>query len=153
VRTSRAPKATKEDVANGIRRISKVESTVPQSYFEKTLAKLVGFHHRKESLQPLIAATFLIVESWKDGERRKITTAQKKKVIEAFGEEITLEELKMWLDIVETDLIEWKWFEKFPVKNETSRKRKAEDEQVRGKPVKSRSGMGIMVYSFLTWLM
>jgi hypothetical protein len=147
VRTGGVAKVTKEDLANGIRRVCKVESTVPVSYLEKTLAKLVGLHPRKESLQPLIAATFLIVGSWKDGERRKITTGQRKKVIEAFGGEIASEELSKWIGIVQEDLDEWKWFQKNPVKNIDSRKRKADDEQAQVKPVKSRSGMGIMVWS------
>jgi hypothetical protein len=131
---------------------TKIGSAVSQSYLAQILEKLVLLHPRKESVQVLLAATFLIVSSWKDGARRKVTAPEKKKVMDAFDEQFTAKELTEWIRIVEEDLEDMKWFESFPVPNSEPRKRKAEGEAEIGAKMmklgKNISGVGNMVFSW-----
>jgi hypothetical protein len=101
--------------------------------------------HRPESLDLIIAATFLICTSWKEGTRRKLATGERKKVIESFDERFTTKEVNEWIDIIEKDLEKLNWFENHPVMNVESRKRKAENDTRKVKLVKNISGVGIMV--------
>ena len=132
---------------------TKTGSTISQSYLTKTLESLLPLHPRKESVQVLIAVTFLIVSSWKDGARRKITAPEKKKVVDAFDEQFTGKEINDWIRVVEDDLEDLRWFESFPVTNIEPRKRKADGEIGKGvkltKSGKNISGVGNMVYSFI----
>ena len=107
----------------------KMGSTVSQNYLAKILEPLLWLHSRIESVQVLVAATFLIVSSWKDGARRKITAPEKKRVVEAFDEQFTAKEITEWIRVVEGDLEDLNWFEKFPVASASvePRKRKAEE--------------------------
>jgi len=148
-RKSRAAKAA--DITKEILQLcTKIGSTVSQSYLAKTLEPLRLIHPRIESLQLLIAATFLIVSSWKDGERRKITAPEKKKVVEAFDEQFTVKEVTEWIRFVEGDLEGLKWFERFPVTDIEPRKRKADGEIGNGvkavKIGKNIGGVGNMVH-------
>ena len=133
---------------------TKTGSTISQSYLTKTLESLLPLHRRKESVQLLIAATFLIVSSWKDGVRRKITAPEKKKVVDAFDEQFTGKEINDWIRVVEDDLEDLRWFEECPVTHvEPRKKRKADGEIGKGvkmtKSGKNISGIGNMVSSFI----
>lgn len=113
-------------------------------YFIKTMQPLLALH-RMESLELIIAATFLILSSWKEGTRKKITTGERKKVIEAFDERFSTKEMNEWIGMIEGDLEKLKWFERYPVMNVEPRKRKAENDTKKVKMVKNISGVGIMV--------
>jgi hypothetical protein len=132
---------------------TKTGSTLSQSYLMKTLESLLVRHPRKESVQVLIAATYLIVSSWKDGARRKITASEKKKVMAAFDEQFTGKEISDWIRIVEGDLEDLKWFDRFPVTDIEPRKRKSDGEIGNGgkmiKAGKNISGVGNMVFSLI----
>lgn len=129
----------------------KMGSTVSQNYLAKILEPLLRLHSRIESVQVLVAATFLIVSSWKDGTRRKITAPEKKRVVEAFDEQFTAKEITEWIRVVEGDLEDLNWFEKFPVASASvePRKRKAEEVGNGAKVArlgKNISGVGNMVF-------
>lgn len=151
-RKSRAVKAA--DVTKEIVQLcTKMGSPISQSYLAKTLEPLQLIHPRKESLQLLIAATFLIVSSWKGGAQQKITTPQKKKIVEAFDEQFTGKEVTEWIRVVEGDLEDLKWFERFPIPSGVEpRKRKADGEISNGvktmKLEKNITGVGNMVLAF-----
>jgi hypothetical protein len=130
---------------------SKISPSVLESYFVKTLDGVLRSHPRRDSFHVVIAATFLVVLQNKDGQTRKITSAEKKKLLDAFDGRFTNKEFTEWIKIIETELDESKWFERFPVSIvETPRKRKADGEgDVRKvKLAKNVSGIGIMVSLF-----
>jgi hypothetical protein len=134
------------DIAREVSRLcTKIECSVAQGYLVKTLRPLIALHRHKGSLPVIIAATFLVVSSWKDGSRKKITSTERKKVIEAYGEQFSNKELNDWIGIVEKDLGELEWFERNPVSNVEPRKRKAEDDDKPVKLAKNITGLGIMV--------
>jgi hypothetical protein len=146
-RTATKPKPT--DVSREVTQLcTKVESSVSQEYLLKTLNALLNPNRIKESLHVVIAATFLVVSSWKDGSRKKTTTNERKKLIEVFDERFSNKELNDWSRIVEEELEEIKWFEKHPVTTSIERKRKAENDTTRVKLVKNTSGVGIMVHLY-----
>lgn len=143
-RTATKPKPT--DVSREVTQLcTKVESSVSPEYLLNILNALLDPNRVKESLHVIIAATFLIVSSWKDGSRRKTTANEKKKVVEAFDERFSNKELNDWSRIIEEELDEIKWFEKYPVTVNVERKRKAENDTRKVKLVKNISGVGIMV--------
>ena len=146
-RTETKPKPT--DVSREVTQLcTKVESSVSQEYLLKTLNALLDLNRIRESLHVIIAATFLMVSSWKDGSRKKITANERKKVIEAFDERFSNKELNDWSRIIEEELDEIKWFEKHPATMIVERKRKAENDIRRVKLVKNTSGVGIMVWFY-----
>ena len=121
---------------------SKIECPVSQSYFAKILDPLLTRHPRRESVDVIIAATFLILTTYKDGTQRKISLTDKRKVMEAFDGRFQGKELNEWMRVIEGDLEDMNWFEQNPIE---SRKRKVEGEK-KGKLAKNISGVGIMVY-------
>jgi len=147
-RTTRTkPKAA--DISKEVSQLcTKVESSVSHEYTVKTLQQLLVLHDRKESLELVIAATFLILSSWKDGSRRKITAGERKKVMEAFDGRFSTKEVNEWITIIEKDLEDLNWFEQHPITNLVPRKRKAEDDIRKVKLAKNISGVGIMVWPF-----
>jgi hypothetical protein len=148
-RTATNPKAT--DISREVTQLcTKLESSVSHEYLLKTLNALLNPNRIKESLHVIIAATFIITSSWKDGSRRKPTANERKKVIEAFDERFSNKELNDWSRIIEEELDEIKWFEKHPVTMNVERKRKADNDTRRIKFVKNTSGVGIMVSLYVS---
>jgi len=101
-------------------------------------------------MRVILGATFLIVSSWKEGVRRKITG--QKRVLEVFDGEFTNRQLNDWIVIIERELEESQWFERNPVAAEEKRGRKRGIEagdggDVKKRTVKNISGVGIMVSS------
>jgi hypothetical protein len=131
------------DVSKEISQLcAKIECPVSQSYFAKILDPLLTRHPRRESVDVIIAATFLILTTYKDGTQRKISLTDKKKVMEAFDGRFQGKELNEWMRVIEGDIEDMNWFEQNPIE---SRKRKIEGEK-KGKLAKNISGVGIMVY-------
>jgi len=89
----------------------------------------------------IIAATFLILTTFKEGTQRKMSFTDKKKVMDAFDGRFDGKELVGWIKVIDGDLEEMKWFEQNPIEG---RKRKIEGEK-KGKLAKNISGVGIMV--------
>ena len=120
---------------------------VPETYLFKTLEPLVAAHPQRGSLHVILGATFLIVSSWKDGVRRKITG--QKRVLEVFDGEFTNRQLNDWIGIIERELEESQWFERNPVAAENRGTKRGidvgEGGDVKKRTVKNISGVGIMV--------
>ena len=115
-----------------------MESNISSSYLAKTVQPLLQ-GRRPEALHSIIAATFLLTSG------RKITPAEKKKVIDAFDERFSGKELNKWLEIVKNDLEVSNWLEEHPpVTVDRKRARKAVNEK-QGKRVTNISGVGTMV--------
>ena len=126
------------------------DTQVSETYLLKTLEPLVAAHPQRGSLHVILGATFLIVSSWKEGVRRKITG--QKRVLEVFDGEFTNRQLNDWIVIIERELEESQWFERNPVAAEEKRGRKRGIEagdggDVKKRTVKNISGVGIMVSS------
>ena len=138
------------DVSKEISQLcTKIECPVSQSYFAKVLEPVLARHPRRESVDVIIAATFLILTTYKDGTQKKLSPPDKKKVIEAFDGRFQSKEVNEWMRVIEADLEETKWFERNPIKSGIveSRKRKSEGDikNNKGKLAKNISGVGIMV--------
>jgi hypothetical protein len=154
--TTNTPKSNtpKKDIQREIAQLcNKIPgSHVSQSYLLQTLEQLVTAHPQRGASHVILAATFLIVVSWKDGMRRKISG--QKKAVEVFDEAFTNRQLGDWIGIIEGELAELGWFEKNPVTTEGKRgiKRGLVDRDeagVKKRTVKNISGVGIMVWTLL----
>jgi len=138
------------DVSKEISQLcTKIECPVSQSYFARVLELVLARHPRRESADVIIAATFLILTTYKDGAEKKLAATEKKKVIEAFDGRLQSKEVSEWMRVIEVDLEEMKWFERYPIETgiAESRKRKSEGDIKNGKRklAKNISGVGIMV--------
>jgi hypothetical protein len=150
-----APTTTKRgekrlDVSKKISQLcTKIQCPVSQSYFANVLDPILARHSRRESVDVIIAATFLILTTYKDGTQKKLSPTDKKKVIEAFDGRFQSKEVSDWIRVIEGDLEEMKWFERNPIETgiAESRKRKSEGDikNKKGKLAKNISGVGIMV--------
>jgi hypothetical protein len=147
-----APKTTirgekRLDVSKEISQVcTKIECPVSQSYFANVLDPILSHHSRRESVDVIIAATFLILTTYKDGTQKKLSPTDKKKVIDAFDGRFQSKEVSEWMRVIGGDLEEMKWFERNPIES-GSRKRKSEGDirNKKGKLAKNISGVGIMV--------
>jgi hypothetical protein len=138
------------DVSKEISQLcTKIQCPVSQSYFANVLDPILARHSRRESVDVIIAATFLILTTYKDGTQKKLSPTDKKKVIEAFDGRFQSKEVSDWIRVIEGDLEEMKWFERNPIETgiAESRKRKSEGDikNKKGKLAKNISGVGIMV--------
>lgn len=126
---------------------TKLGSSISEAYILKTLEPVLQAHPRRESLHVVLAATFLLISSHQIETPRKLSaTAERKKMIDAFDGRFTNKELSDWIKVIESDLEESKWFQRNPVKNiESTRKRKAEGDTRKVKLAKNITGVGIMV--------
>jgi Origin recognition complex subunit 6 (ORC6) len=127
-----------------------LESNVSQSYLLQTVEAVLAAHPQLGSRCVILAATFLIVVSWKDGVQRKISGHRK--VVDAFDAEFTNRQLGDWIGIIDEELEKSGWFEKNPVMMEEKRGVKrglidAEEGGGKKRTVKNISGVGIMVCS------
>jgi hypothetical protein len=147
-------KVPKKDVQREIAQLcAKIPSSnISQSYLLQTLEWVVTAHPQRGAFHVILAATFLIVASWKDGVRRKISG--QKKVVEVFDEGFTNRQLGDWIGIIEVELAESGWFEKNPVTTEEKREIKrglvdGDAVGVKKRAVMNISGVGIMVWTLL----
>jgi hypothetical protein len=139
------PHSQKFDISHDLSRLyAKIDTTISQDYLRKTLEPLFVLHPRPDSLAVVISATYLIISSQKDGQVRKVTTTERKQVIQVFDESFSSKELNNWISIIEKDLENVEWFELNPVKNVEGQK-KVEHEVKQMKLTKDTSGIGIMV--------
>ena len=138
------------DVSKEISQLcTKIQCPVSQSYFANVLDPILARHSRRESVDVIIAATFLILTTYKDGTQKNLSPTDKKKVIEAFDGRFQSKEVSEWMKVIKEDLEEMKWFERNPIDTgiAESRKRKSEGDikNKKGKLAKNISGVGIMV--------
>jgi hypothetical protein len=109
---------------------------------------VLAAHPQPGSFRVIIAATFLIVVSRKDGVPRTISGY--KKAVDAFDSEFTNRRLRDWVGMIEGELYQWGWFEKNPVTTDEQRGVKrgfvdVDEELGKKRTVKNISGVGIMV--------
>ena len=81
---------------------TKTTSPISQEYLIKTLKPPVRRHQRNELLDVIVAATLLMLSSWKDGVRQKITLSETKNVVQAFDGKISTKEMKNGLPLLKT---------------------------------------------------
>lgn len=125
---------------------TKLGSSISEAYILKTLEPVLQAHPRRESLHVVVAATFFLISSHQIELPRKLSTTERKKMIDAFDGRFTNKELSDWMKVIESDLEESEWFERNPVRNiESTRKRKAEGDTRKVKLAKNITGVGIMV--------
>jgi hypothetical protein len=111
---------------------------------------VLAAHPQPGSLPVILAATFMIVASWRDGVRRKITGHRK--VVDVFDGGFTMRQLGDWIGILERELDESGWFDKNPVTMEDKMKGvkrglvDVDEEGRRKRTVKNISGVGMMVF-------
>ena len=132
------------DIAEEVTRLyAKMECCAPREYLVKTVEEVI-VRRQRESLQLIIAATYLIISSWKDGIQKSVSAADRKKVMQVYDNRFSSRELNSCIGLVEADLKEIEWFEKNPMAK--SRKRKAENGHDRADLARNISGLGIMVW-------